>query len=211
MNRNTTLILLGVFALLLIYVLLTQNATPGSATATPTPAPTSAVSGPLWSDVTGDQVLSVRVINHVAGRNVAFGRPSAEASWSVTEPEAQPADQLAAANNVATLVNLQFRNLITSTSDLSAFGVLSPTYTLEIRLVDGRTLKLVVGDKTVTGTDYYVQKEGETSVLIVNSFSLDAVLGWVDNPPYLLPTSTPEPVDTPVPGATPPPTETVSP
>lgn len=211
MNRNTTLILLGVFALLLIYVLLTQNAAPGSATATPTPAPTSAVSGPLWSGVTGDQVLSVRVTNHVAGRNVAFGRPSAEASWSVTEPEARPADQLAAANNVATLVNLQFRNLITSTSDLSAFGVLSPTHTLEVGLVDGRILKLVVGDKTVTGTDYYVQKEGETSVLIVNSFSLDLVLGWVDNPPYLPPTSTPEPVDTPVPGATPPPTGTVSP
>jgi hypothetical protein len=211
MNRNTTLILLGVFAVLLIYVLATQNAPPGAATATPTSAPTSATTGPLWSGVTGDQVLSVRVTDRVASRSVAFSRASAEASWSVTEPEAQPADQLAAANNVATLVSLQFRNLITNTTDLSAFGVLSPTHMLEIGLVDGRTLKLVVGDKTVTGTDYYVQREGETSVLVVNSFSLDPVLGWVNNPPYLPPTSTPEPVETPAPSISPPATGTVPP
>ncbi|MCS6909720.1 MAG: DUF4340 domain-containing protein [Anaerolineales bacterium] len=211
MNRNTTLILLGIFALLLIYVLLTQNAAPGSASATSTLAPTSAVSGPLWSGVTADQVLRVHVTNRVTNKSVAFGRDSVEASWSVSEPETQPADQLTAANNVATLVNLQYRNLITATTDLSVFGVLSPTHRLEIGLVDGRTLKLVVGDKTVTGMDYYVQREGEATVLVVNSFSLDPILGWVENPPYLPPTSTPEPAEMPTPGADSTPTGTVSP
>ncbi len=211
MSRNTTLILLGVFALLLLYVLATQNAAPAAATATPTPAPTSATTGPVWTGVTGDQVLSVRVTDRAVNRSVAFDRASAEASWSVTEPEARPADQLAAANNVATLVNLQFRNLITGTSDLSAFGVLSPTHTLEIGLTDGRTLKLVVGDKTVTGTDYYVMREGDAAVLVVNGFSLEPVLGWLDNPPYLPPTATPEPTTAPAPETSPPSPGTVSP
>jgi hypothetical protein len=211
MNRNTTLILLGVFALLLIYVLATQNAAPEAATATPTLAPTDSASGPLWGGVTGDQVLSVRVTDRVGNRSVAFGRASAEASWSVTEPEARPADQLASANNVATLTTLQFRNIITGSADLSAFGVLSPTHMLEIGLADGRTLSLAVGDKTMTGSDYYVQRGGEAEVLVVNGFSLDPVLGWLDNPPYLAPTATPEPVGTPAPGTSPPTTGTVSP
>lgn len=211
MSRNTTLILLGVFALLLIYVLLTQGAPPGSATATPTIAPTSVTTGLLWGGVTGDQVLSVRVTDRVGSRSVAFGRASPEASWAVTEPEARPADQLAAANNVATLVNLQFRNMITGTTNLSAFGVLSPTHTLEIGLLDGRTLKLVIGDKTVTGTDYYVLRDGEMTVLVINGFSLDPVLGWVNNPPYLPSTPTPELTGTPGPETSPPATETGSP
>lgn len=211
MNRNTTLILLGVFALLLIYVLATQNVAPGAPTAMPTLAPTDSASGPLWGGVTGDQVLSVRVTDRVGNRSVAFGRASAEASWAVTEPEARPADQLAVANNVATLTTLQFRNAITGTTDLSAFGVLSPTHSLELSLMDGRTVRLAVGDKTVTGTDYYVQRDSDAQVLIVNSFSLDPVLGWLDNPPYLSPTATPEPVGTSAPGTSPPATATGSP
>ena len=105
MNRNTTLILVGVFAVLLLYVLLIQRpAEEAKANATATPG--ASTTGNVWGTLTADQVLSVRIEDRSAGRAVAFGRSSASAAWEVTEPEARPADQLTAATNVGTLVNL---------------------------------------------------------------------------------------------------------
>lgn len=198
MNRNTTLILVGVFAVLLAYIFLVQQPAENAQTeATPTAAPV--LSGPVWGGLTADRILGIEVEDRAQARTVAFGRSEAAAAWTVTAPQAQPADQLVAATNAATLANLQYRATVTTTTELSAFGVLSPTYVIRVTVVDGPALVLNVGDRTVTGTDYYVALEGAANAQIVNGFSLDPILGWLDAPPYLPPTATPEPVGTPVP------------
>jgi hypothetical protein len=196
MNRNTTLILVGVFAALLLYVLLVQRpADEARANATPTSG--ASTTGSVWGTLTADQVLSLRIEDRAGGRVVAFGRASASAAWEVTEPEARPADQLTAATNVGSAANLTYQSSLEPTTELSAFGVVSPTYTIAITLVDGSTIKGFVGNKTPVGDGYYVAKEGSGTVMVVSNFTLDALLKLLDEPPYLQPTQTPAPVETP--------------
>lgn len=195
MNRNTTLILVVVFAALLLYVLLVQRpADEAKANATPTTAVT--LSGSLWAGVTADQILNVRVEDRAQGRTLAFGRADATAAWTITEPSAQAADQVAAAGNAATLVGLTYQNTLTPTTDLANFGVLSPTYVIQVDLVGGATHKLIVGDKAPTGSAYYAMKNGEPALYVLSQFSLDQIVGWIDSPP-VPPTATPEVTITP--------------
>lgn len=202
MNRNTTLILVGVFAVLLLYVLLIQRpAEEAKANATATPG--ASTTGNVWGTLTADQVLSVRIEDRSAGRAVAFGRSSASAAWEVTEPEARPADQLTAATNVGTLVNLTYQQTLDSPADLSVYGITSPSYALEVKLTDGTTARTFIGAKTLVGNSYYVAREGAGNVMIVSSFSLEALLKLLDEPPYLQPTATPAPLETPVSTPTP--------
>ncbi len=192
MDRRTTLALVVIFAVLLIYVLWSRQAEQtAQLTATPT-AEASADENVVWK-APADQILSVRVVDRARSRSVAFGRETAQASWTVTEPQAQAADQLKAANSTASIARLAFTQALTDVTDLAPFGVLSPTYSLEIKLVDGSLLKMTVGDKTVTGSGYYVMREGEKGVLVVSTFSLDSILGLLDAPPFLPPTETPTP------------------
>ncbi len=190
MNRNSTIALVVIFAALLVYVLVVQRpADEAKLNATPTAG--AVTSGPLWGALTGDQVLSVRVEDRTQARSVAFGRAEAAASWGVTEPESKPADQLAAASNVATLATLTYQSQFTPGTGLEGFGVLSPTYVIEVALVDGRLLRAFIGDKTPTGDSYYVQQEGLAQVSVVSGVSLSTIFGWLDQPPYLQPTATP--------------------
>lgn len=195
MNRNTTLILVVIFAALLLYVLLVQRpADEAAANATPTPAVTR--SGSLWAGVTADQILTVRVEDRAQARTLAFGRADATAAWTITEPAAQPADQVAAAGNAATLVGLTYQNTLTPTTDLANFGVVSPTYVIQIGLVDGGALKLSVGDLVPTGNAYYAIKDGDPALYVLSQFSLDPIIGWIESPP-VPPTATPEVTITP--------------
>lgn len=190
MNRNTTLILVGAFAVLLLYVLLVQRpAEEAKANATPTAG--IITTGNVLGAVTADKVLSVRIADRAAGVSVAFGRSDPSAAWTVSEPEVRPADQISAATNAGTLTNLTYNTTLTPTQELSAFGVLSPTYVIDVKTADGSALKVNIGDKTPTGDAYYVAVDGAATVMIVSSFSLDPILGWVQSPPYLQPTATP--------------------
>jgi len=136
MNRNLTIGLVVVFVALLLYVLLVQRpAQEAQANATPTPSTAAATSGALWEGLTADQILSVTVTS--ADKTVAFGRASASEPWAITAPESQPADQLLAAQNAATVANLRYTNIITTATDLAPFGVLSPTYQIQVSLMDG--------------------------------------------------------------------------
>jgi len=188
MNRKTTLALFVVLILLGAYVVFVQAPKDKvAAEATPTLV---GGGGMLWN-MPADQILSVRIVDRIKNRSVAFAKSSANLGvWSVTEPEPATADQNAAASAAASLTNLHFSTTITTATDLNAFGVLSPTYTIEIKLADGSQLKAAVGNKTPTNTGYYVLRGAETNVLVVDSGSLETVLKLLDTPPAV-PTSTP--------------------
>lgn len=197
MNRNLTIGLVIVFVALLLYVLLVQRpAQEAQANATPTPAPVVTTSGALWEGVTADQILSVSVTG--PDGTVTFGRASASEAWAVTAPEAQTADQLQAAQNAATVANLRYSNIITTTTDLAPFGVLSPTYQIEVKLADGTSKTLRVGDKTPLNTGYYAVRGTDTNALVVDTSSVEMMAGWVQNPPVFVPTPTPDPSLVPI-------------
>ena len=69
--------------------------------------------------------------------------------------------------------------------------MLSPTYQLQLTLVDGSQLMAAIGDKTPTGTGYYVLPAGAANVVTVNSSSLEFVLALLVSPPIIPPTATP--------------------
>ncbi len=175
------------FGLLLLYVLLVQRPRDeAAANATPTVSPRP---GPVWS-FTSDQVAEFGITDLPKNRNVTVAK-DAQGVWMVTAPEARRADESQISSKVGQLANLSVSTIITKSADLSPFGVLSPTYTIGVKLADGSQLKAAVGDKTPTGTGYYVLREGETDVLVVNSGSVDSLVGLLDNPPYFVPTPTP--------------------
>jgi hypothetical protein len=185
MNRNLTIGLVAVFAVLVLFVVLVQRPRDQAASATPTTRATEY----LWA-LTADQVRGLRLEDRANGRAVELAQDAAGV-WTVVEPGPQAAEQNAAAAAVSGLTSLTLNATLTATTDLAPFGVLSPAYRLSVSLADGRTLAAAIGDKAPTGSTYYVLREGEAVVVTVNAFGLDSIIGLLDNPP-LPPTATPE-------------------
>jgi hypothetical protein len=146
----------------------------------------------LWS-LTVDQVVGVTVADHGQGKVTSFSRPSASGSWAVTAPEAGPADQLAVANQVATLGSLTYATEITSTTDLAPYQVLSPTIQISVTLANGTTYRLDVGAPAPINSSYYAVVNGQAPLYTVYSSTLASYLTLLDTPPYLQPTATPDP------------------
>jgi hypothetical protein len=185
MNRNTTIVLVLVAAALALYVFLVQRPKEeAAANATGTPGTTSL----LWT-VSVDQVTGLRVLDRANSREMVLAK-DAGGAWSVVMPAGQVTDQAAAASAVSALTSLTVDSTITTTTDLTAFGVLSPTYTIEVSLADGSKLKASVGDKSPTGSSYYVLREGETNVVTVSSFAIEALTIQAERPPIVAPTAT---------------------
>ena len=192
MNRNTTIALVVVFALLGLYVLLVQRPKDQQAEATPT-AP--AASPNLWT-AASDQVKGLRLEDRAGGRAVAFSQ-DAQGAWSVTEPESRPADAAKASDAVTSATGLYVSATITESVNLADYGLAQAAYWLKLDLADGTALQAGIGDKAPTGNGYFVQRSGETDVLVVSTFSVEKLIGLLDTPPYLEPTATPEPGPTP--------------
>jgi hypothetical protein len=196
-------------ALLLYVVVIQRPAQEASVNATSTAgviAPTAATtSGSIWPGVTSDQILSIQVEDRAAGRRLTLARPDPAGQWTLADPAEQPAEQTAA-NSAATSAALwTYSNQVAAPQDLSPFGVLSPTYVVELRLADGSLKKISIGDKTVTGTMYYVLRESDTDVLVVAQSTIEQLTRLLDSPPYP-PTATPAfslptavPTETPAP------------
>jgi hypothetical protein len=88
-------------------------------------------------------------------------------------------------------------------SNLADFGLTAPAYALEIKQKDGQSFKATVGQKTVTGSAYYVLPSGSSTPVLVLSSYLDPLLNLPTAPPLATPTPevTPEPLPTlPLPG-----------
>src|SRR5579859_1823964 len=204
MNRRLTIGLVVVFAALAVYVLVVQVPKDNASSATPTVVATSFLKPTLRAD----QVKAVHVVDRVQGKQVDLVK-DASGSWSLTNPGPQPASQVLAASNVSALMTLATDGTITTATDLSAFGVLSPTLTVEVDMADGTSLKAAVGDKTPTGSDYYTLRAGETQVVLLSTAAQGTLESLVTTPPVVPPTGTLTPGPG-TPSATPAPLETAT-
>ena len=187
MNRNLTIGLVAVALLLGAYVLFVQRPRDLAADVTPT----TTVTEYLWT-LTTDQVSAFR-LEDLAGERVVELTQDAAGVWSLVVPGPQPAEQGAVTSALGNITGLTLNTTLTTTTDLAPFGVLSPTYRLTVTRNDGWRLVAHVGDKAPTGSTYYVLRDGETTVVTVNAFGLDALIGLLDNPPVVPPTATPLP------------------
>jgi hypothetical protein len=205
MNQRLTIGLLLVLAVVAVYVLVVQ-VPKDKAAANATPS--AAASTYLWT-AQASQINGVHLVDKVKGQALDLVKAPGGA-WSLTQPGPQPADQSLAASDVTSLTTLAVDGTITTATDLTAFGVLSPTFTMEIDLADGSKLKAAIGDKVPAGTDYYALREGEKQVVLLSSTAHDTLTNLLASPPVVAPTTVP----TPGPGTptwTPLPTQTLTP
>jgi hypothetical protein len=185
MKGRTTLILVGVFALLLVFVYLVEWRQPPQTTTTPTPAS-------LWH-VESDQIIGLAV--QESGRETRLVR-SGSGDWSLELPESGPADSDRVTLTLGNLAALTPQRTFTETTTLAEYGLDHPTMTVTVRLKDGTAQVLFVGSENPQQTAYYVQVQGSSPVHLLSSWEVESLRELLDTPP-VQPTPTPRPTETP--------------
>ena len=130
-------------------------------------------------------------------------------TWRITEPEASEADSSTVNTRLRSLINTPPSDAFASGGDLAQYGLDKPQARITFQAPDS-TATLLVGDANPTSQGYYVQAQGDDQVYVVNKFTVDRILEWLDTPPYP-PTPTPTPTETPVPSETPAASQTPAP
>ncbi|MCX6027128.1 MAG: DUF4340 domain-containing protein, partial [Chloroflexi bacterium] len=149
---------------------------PGKAPAvTPTPA-----TAPLWT-IESTSVMSVRLEDTQAKTVVELAR-STDGTWSLVQPSKEPADTGAVEMAIAQMSNLSLITDLGTKITLENFGMDKPRYMITLTTADA-TYTLEVGSPTVTGSGYYVRRQGDPRVVVVGTYALESVLGWAQSLP----------------------------
>jgi hypothetical protein len=187
MIKRNTLIMLGVFALLVVVLVVLRNLPDDATAEIPEDVPTQAVLPTLFDFAAAD-VAGVRIEN-VEGQAVHFVREGE--GWAMIQPPAEP-EEVDVIRLESLVSQLAFLRLVTETvleTDLAGLGLESPSYTLNIFLVSGEEHELLIGNSSITGTGYYVSVDGDPPQLVTKSI-LDTYITLFENPP-LIPTPIP--------------------
>src|SRR5262245_61261709 len=90
--------------------------------------------------------------------------------WRMTTPLSTSADADAIGSLIAALANLQSRGTVDpSGENASVTGLDQPNFRIELTSRDGKTEKLLVGNKSATGGNLYVQVEGAKTAELVQA------------------------------------------
>jgi hypothetical protein len=191
--RNT-LIVVALFAAQFAYVWFVEDPKTPDQLATPTKP------SPIVFQLDAMNVKSIEVRDLRTPRTVKLSRAGSE--WQVEQPAAKPGDSGNIDTTLGQLATLHATRVLTNVTDLAPFGFVTPT--IEVRLVmsDTTPYAITVGSKTPDQSNYYVIYTGDKQVFVVNGFTIDGLVAWLDTPPYL---------PTPVPTVPLPPTETATP
>jgi len=154
----------------------------------------------VW-DLDADQIVGVRVVDHGAQAATVLER-DAEVGWQVTEPVSGTAMAVECDVLAGTLAHMSVGRVIEEPpeGEVAAYGLLTPTYTIEVRLDDGRALRLEVGSH-YPGGSYYARRVGEQTVLMIADYVVDDVVRILEEPPLL--EATPLPAGIPTVGPVP--------
>lgn len=201
-------VVLGVFAVLLIFVLLTQNNNS-------TPTDTAVAATPTQSQADKDlQILSLpatEVINQLDIQNIT-GTTTLKldnGAWKQTAPKAVDLDSSVISDTLNQVKSLKGTTFIAAdkATDLKPFGLDSPSLTVTLTTAGSGVKTLQFGSINPATKNYYVKLAGDGRVWAVNSSIVDTIKGWLTTPPTPAPTIavTGAPL-TPLPSVTPSPT-----
>lgn len=128
----------------------------------------------VW-DVEPERIEGLRVTENVSG-SVAVLERDEEGNWHMTEPFNRPVADLGYVDPALTLSELQVHRAIEEppAGELVNYGLLSPTYTIEVQVAEDRALMLDVGSITPRGT-YYARREGEETVLLLPGYGVEDI------------------------------------
>jgi hypothetical protein len=129
-------------------------------------------------------------IESKSGDTVEVAR-NAENAWALILPREATADQASAEAAASQVTTMQILDRLPDI-DPEIVGLTDPEYNIFVRFTSGVERNVKIGVITPTESGYYVQNtDGET--VIVSKSSVDALLGLLNNPPYLE-TPTPSPI-----------------
>jgi hypothetical protein len=181
MIRRNTWITLAVFIVLLGAAIWWTRSGQGQASSTE-PTPTQAA---LW-EVEADQIVEIRVDYLSTGDTVDLERQD-DGAWVVLQPAEGSVTEARVQQALDWLAAPRPRTTIPDPADLLDFGLTEPVSRVTIRLAGGDERVFEVGAEAPTGTTQYVRLPGEAGVLAVSKYSLDGVLGLLED---VLPTPT---------------------
>jgi hypothetical protein len=204
MLRRSTLIVLGIFALLILGIFAWQRY---GQTEEPVEATATVEITAMVFDL-GIQTISSYSISGEDGTAIVFERDQGNNAWFVKDQPAELADVAQIEAGASTLNFLTVSAQLTTRPPLEAMGLDQPTYLVTLFLNDGKEVLLNVGDETPTGTGYYVQVDNNPAV-VVSKAELDTVINLLKTPP-LASTYTPTITTTMIATSTPRPTLTVT-
>jgi len=186
--RQSTIIYLVLFLVLVgAYYYLNNREQPADIALTVTVEPAAEVSYLF----TAEEGLPTSIrIESQAGEIVEVAR-NAENAWALILPSEATADQASAEAAASQVTTMQILDRLPEI-DPEIVGLTDPEYILVVKFTSGVERNVNIGVITPTESGYYVQNtDGET--VIVSKSSLDALLGLLNNPPYLE-TPTPSPI-----------------
>lgn len=166
-----------------------------------TPTTSAAPAGGTLISAADGPLKGVSIVS-ADGHSVALKKGTTDWTLSVDGQSPVTADSAAAEQAASQALGLLLAvpEIPVPTSGLSAFGLDKPAYIYEVILASDKTASFKIGNATITGDGYYLQKEDGT-VAAVNKFTMDALLNMLQQPPYPT-TPTPTPAEmTPTPGA----------
>jgi hypothetical protein len=116
-----------------------------------------------------------------------------EMAWVLLAPVGGAADAGVVEQAISWLANPIPSRVIDPEGNFLQYGLSQPKTRIIVRLEEGETHEILVGNKTPTGNTTYIQLAGHPNVYVVNKFSLDAVLNLVADDLIVTPTAQPEP------------------
>ena len=170
----TTLVLVGIMALLAAYIFLVEarREPPSEEGMMPTPAP-------LWEFEGGD-ITGITVTKDE--QTIAVERTDLE--WRMTTPEAGEADSGRLNGLVYRIAEMQFTRAMSDVGNLADFGLQEAEVQVTLVFSDGMTINLGIGAENPRHTARYVQKAGDPLVYLVSTADVDGLLRLIDEPPY---------------------------
>jgi len=193
MRRPTVIYLLLFLVLVGAYYYLNNREQPADIALTV--EPTSEVSYLFTAE---DGVPTSIRIESKAGDIVEVAR-NVENAWALKLPIEAAAEQASAEAAASQVTTMQILDRLPDI-DPEIVGLTDPEYILVIKFTSGVERNVKIGVITPTESGYYVQNTDDETVIVSKS-SVDALLGLLNNPPYLE-TPTPSPIaltETPIP------------
>lgn len=210
MSRRTTLVLVILFLLIGGYAYYSQQQTPNpqaSPSFTPPATPVTVF------EFISDSVAKIEVRNLHDNRVTSVNR--VVGNWIMEAPSNLPADTTIVNGIVTELVHLTSTRVITTATDLSAFGLVTPTLQARMIMTDTTNYALNVGNQVPDKSGYYAAYPGDARIFIITAAVYQDLDNFVNNPPFpptvtptSLPTWTPTITPTATPLGTPPPSAT---
>ncbi len=154
------------------------------------PTPTAVKTRFLFTEADGT-LIRVRIYDrqyHI----MMMERPSG-GLWTLILPNPGPVDQANAEAGATQIGALLIVDTIKTSQPLSSMGLDFPSYVLKLTFQNGIEHKMEIGDKTPTGSGYYVRLDGG-AVYIISPDGISALLNLLTTPPYMPPTSTSVPI-----------------